>query len=108
MSTAVCWPRDVASLACERATSPRLTGRATWLLEVCGPFCLFPRQVEPGHTSNRLSNQVSAYLALPVRCWLTSEEPAGISLRVIVSDSEQQRLLRNVYAEEILRRNISC
>lgn len=93
-------PCQVASLSQERNTrrgDPRGGRRCHWLLQIGGPFCMWPRR-DDRNSTERIRWQVSDLLGCDVR---VVRDKKVISIFVVMSDDELDHIRQQEYKKAI-------
>ncbi len=101
-----CWPYEIAHIAAVRDTHifNSRTRIATWILNVAGPFSLWPRHLSYDRSRpnqrilTRIADQLSALLALPVNSGYLPDH--SMSVQVYLTDEEWQRIFTAHYRNE--------
>lgn len=81
----------------QRSTSKKC---ARWVLDVAGPFCVWPRDKDTYRRNSRqpgFADSTSSLLALPCNLRVSSNV---IHLDVVISRDERERLIRKEYARQ--------
>lgn len=100
-----CFPAEVRLLSEGhlRSWNPINVKRATWFIDIVGPFCWVNTLTKNGYYNcggytERLASQLSAVMCLPVNITTVgTPKTREISITVLIDDSTRNELIRREY-----------